>query len=77
MRDSGAHRSSGSSFSALALALISAALASDRAPAIAMYWNPIYRAEIVRRTAQWSCAARTAPRADGRLSRGRRSTRRR
>lgn len=28
------------------LALVAAALAPDRAPAIALYWNPIYRAEI-------------------------------
>jgi hypothetical protein len=31
---------------ALMLALIAAALAPDRAPAVALYWNPIYRAEI-------------------------------
>ena len=31
---------------ALALALVAAALAPDRAPALALYWNPIYRAEI-------------------------------
>ena len=31
---------------ALALALVAAALAPDRAPAFALYWNPIYRAEI-------------------------------
>jgi hypothetical protein len=31
---------------ALVLALVAAALAPDRAPAVAMYWNPIYRAEI-------------------------------
>jgi len=31
---------------ALALALVAAALAPDRAPAVALYWNPIYRAEI-------------------------------
>jgi hypothetical protein len=30
---------------ALALALVAAALAPDRAPALALYWNPIYRAE--------------------------------
>jgi hypothetical protein len=31
---------------ALVVALVAAALAPDRAPAIALYWNPIYRAEI-------------------------------
>jgi len=31
---------------ALALAIVAAALAPDRAPAFALYWNPIYRAEI-------------------------------
>ncbi len=31
---------------ALALACVAAALAPDRAPAVALYWNPIYRAEI-------------------------------
>ncbi|HKG64711.1 MAG TPA: hypothetical protein VKB28_11640 [Solirubrobacteraceae bacterium] len=31
---------------ALVLALAAAALAPDRAPAFALYWNPIYRAEI-------------------------------
>ena len=31
---------------AFALALVAAALAPDRAPAVALYWNPIYRAEI-------------------------------
>jgi hypothetical protein len=31
---------------ALALATVAAALAPDRAPAFALYWNPIYRAEI-------------------------------
>jgi hypothetical protein len=31
---------------ALVLALAAAALAPDRAPAVALYWNPIYRAEI-------------------------------
>jgi hypothetical protein len=31
---------------ALVLAIAAAALAPDRAPAIALYWNPIYRAEI-------------------------------
>ena len=31
---------------ALAVAIIAAALAPDRAPAVALYWNPIYRAEI-------------------------------
>jgi methyl-accepting chemotaxis protein len=31
---------------ALGLALAAAALAPDRAPAFALYWNPIYRAEI-------------------------------
>ena len=31
---------------ALVLALVAAALAPDRAPAVALYWNPIYRAEI-------------------------------
>ena len=31
---------------ALALALVAAALAPDREPALALYWNPIYRAEI-------------------------------
>ena len=31
---------------ALILALVAAALAPDRAPAVALYWNPIYRAEI-------------------------------
>lgn len=31
---------------ALVLALVAAALAPDRAPAFALYWNPIYRAEI-------------------------------
>src|SRR5687768_1642129 len=31
---------------ALVLAVIAAALAPDRAPAVALYWNPIYRAEI-------------------------------
>jgi len=31
---------------ALALALAAAALAPDRAPVFALYWNPIYRAEI-------------------------------
>ena len=31
---------------ALALALVAAVLAPDRAPAVALYWNPIYRAEI-------------------------------
>jgi hypothetical protein len=31
---------------ALVLALVAAALAPDRAPAAALYWNPIYRAEI-------------------------------
>jgi hypothetical protein len=30
----------------LALGALAAALAPDRAPAIALYWNPIYRAEI-------------------------------
>ena len=28
------------------LAIVAAALAPDRAPAFALYWNPIYRAEI-------------------------------
>ena len=31
---------------AVALALVAAALAPGRAPAVALYWNPIYRAEI-------------------------------
>jgi hypothetical protein len=31
---------------ALVLAIVAAALAPSRAPAIALYWNPIYRAEI-------------------------------
>src|SRR5215212_736127 len=31
---------------ALVLALVAATLAPDRAPAVALYWNPIYRAEI-------------------------------
>src|SRR5215212_942902 len=31
---------------ALVPALVAAALAPDRAPAVALYWNPIYRAEI-------------------------------
>src|SRR5918998_3564730 len=31
---------------ALVLAIVAAALAPDRAPAVALYWNPIYRAEI-------------------------------
>jgi hypothetical protein len=31
---------------ALALAIVAAALASGRAQAFALYWNPIYRAEI-------------------------------
>ena len=31
---------------AFVLALLAAALAPDRAPAIALFWNPIYRAEI-------------------------------
>ena len=31
---------------ALALALVAAALAPDRAPSFALYWNPIYRAEV-------------------------------
>jgi hypothetical protein len=31
---------------ALVLALVAAALAPDRAPPFALYWNPIYRAEI-------------------------------
>ena len=31
---------------AFALALVAAALAPSRAPAFALYWNPIYRAEI-------------------------------
>ncbi len=31
---------------ALVLAVVAAALAPDRAPAVALYWNPIYRAEI-------------------------------
>ena len=31
---------------ALALAIVAAALAPARAPAFALYWNPIYRAEI-------------------------------
>jgi hypothetical protein len=31
---------------ALALSIVAAALAPDRAPAFALYWNPIYRAEI-------------------------------
>ena len=31
---------------AFALALVAAAVAPDRAPAFALYWNPIYRAEI-------------------------------
>jgi hypothetical protein len=31
---------------ALALAIVAAALAPARAPACALYWNPIYRAEI-------------------------------
>jgi hypothetical protein len=31
---------------ALIVAVVAAALAPDRAPAVALYWNPIYRAEI-------------------------------
>jgi hypothetical protein len=31
---------------ALVLAVLTAALAPGRAPAVALYWNPIYRAEI-------------------------------
>ena len=31
---------------AVVLALVAAALAPARAPAVALYWNPIYRAEI-------------------------------
>src|SRR5215207_4888788 len=31
---------------ALVLAIVAAALAPDRAPAVALYWNPIYRTEI-------------------------------
>ena len=31
---------------ALIVALLAAALAPDRAPSFALYWNPIYRAEI-------------------------------
>jgi hypothetical protein len=31
---------------ALILAIVAAALAPDRAPALALDWNPIYRAEI-------------------------------
>ena len=31
---------------AFALALVAAALAPDRAPSFALYWNPIYRAEV-------------------------------
>src|SRR5690349_21636221 len=31
---------------ALVVALVAAVLAPDRAPALALYWNPIYRAEI-------------------------------
>jgi hypothetical protein len=31
---------------ALAIAIAAAALAPDRAPALALYWNPIYRAEV-------------------------------
>ena len=31
---------------ALALAIVAAALAPDRSPAFALYWNPIYRAEV-------------------------------
>jgi hypothetical protein len=31
---------------ALALAIAAAALAPDRSPAFALYWNPIYRAEV-------------------------------
>ena len=31
---------------AFVVAVVAAALAPDRAPAIALYWNPIYRAEI-------------------------------
>jgi hypothetical protein len=31
---------------ALVLALVAAAVAPDRAPAVALYWNPIYRAEV-------------------------------
>ena len=31
---------------ALAIAIVAAALAPDRAPAVALYWNPIYRVEV-------------------------------
>jgi hypothetical protein len=31
---------------ALVLAIVAAALAPDRSPAVALYWNPIFRAEI-------------------------------
>ena len=31
---------------ALVLAIVAAVLAPDRAPAVALYWNPVYRAEI-------------------------------
>jgi hypothetical protein len=31
---------------ALVLAIVAAALAPGRAPAVALYWNPIYRAEV-------------------------------
>jgi len=31
---------------ALAIAIVAAAVAPDRAPALALYWNPIYRAEV-------------------------------
>lgn len=36
----------GLQIAAFALALFAAAVAPDRAPAFALYWNPIYRAEI-------------------------------
>ena len=31
---------------AFVIAIVAAALAPDRAPALALYWNPIYRAEV-------------------------------
>jgi len=31
---------------AMAIAIVAAALAPDRAPALALYWNPIHRAEV-------------------------------
>jgi len=44
---------------ALLLGVVAAAFAPSRSPAIALYWNPVYRAEIGALAAMTSSSSRT------------------